>query len=69
MVKLMMSNEEKKANEESGMQWREIKKIYNSVEEGGRLDAVIAKFPDMDTDEIFEIITVLSGGDVIGEDE
>lgn len=63
-----MTEEERRANEESGMQWREIKKIYNSVEEGECLDAVIAKFPDMDIDEIFEILTVLSGGDDIEDD-
>ena len=63
----MISEEELKKQKEIDT---EIERMFNASENGeGLISEISAKFPDLEQWYIWEILTVLSGGDVIGGDE
>ena len=63
----MISEEELKKQKEIDA---EIERMFNASENGeGLIAEISAKFPDLEQWFIWEILTVLSGGDDIGEEE
>ena len=62
-----MTEEELKKQKEIDV---DIERLFNSIDDPNECwDAITAKYPDIDTDFLLETLTVLSGGDIIGEDE